>query len=582
MLDFSGLDQSVLPTDHYALVVLDSRDRRRRQPARRRVQRPVPLGQRRRRAATSSRTWAPRPSPRRRSSPSASTRLRHRDQAATRTRTTARPLFSGQVRRVPGRRGRPDGGGPVQRRPRRHLRPGPGAGRPRLHRHRRRPDHDRRHRPVLVPAPRSTCPSGFQTGADRRRRRLRGAAAAGPLHGARQPFRVDVNSPILTTDPSSVQQNARISGLSHDRRSTPSTPSCPTDLGNPLAIPTQFIGPGIDPATASNISNYSLDQPRLRQARAARHGGRHRLLELHHLGRLHLHDQAEPDDRPVHRARSRCRSPRACPPGSTSGRARSRCPGCSRASPTRPATRSIGRAPHGRSQQDFILTFDLQPTPAFITSVQAVTHRPAQPGPAPTHRDSAGRGPSSSCPSPGNAARGRRAADGSSSSTSPTRSTRRKDYTNLVQLIRSANSAASRRRRRLRQRPDVPERASATPASPDTTVTLVNSVLGATFGQPGYKNRLVLTLAAGHHPAGRPLPALHPEPVTQPGTDLRIFDQFGNQLDGEFLGNPSPNGDGTYENLLPHRRDPPERPHRRRRRRAARSRPATPSSPTAT
>ena len=82
---------------------------------------------------------------------------------------------------------------------------------------------------------------------------------------------------------------------------------------------------------------------------------------------------------------------------------------------------------------------------------------------------------------------------------------------------------------------------------PNTTVTLYN--FNAATGQwlpvtaaGGSGTRLVLTIAAATPPAGRLLPALHAQPGQHRerwATDTRIFDIYGNQFDGEFLGNPT-------------------------------------------
>ena len=68
----------------------------------------------------------------------------------------------------------------------------------------------------------------------------------------------------------------------------------------------------------------------------------------------------------------------------------------------------------------------------------------------------------------------------------------------------------------------------------------------------GVGNRLVLSY--DDKGGAQPLPADHyrlymPNAIEPGGIDTRLFDIYGNQLDGEFLGNPTANG--GWEDLLP-------------------------------
>ena len=77
----------------------------------------------------------------------------------------------------------------------------------------------------------------------------------------------------------------------------------------------------------------------------------------------------------------------------------------------------------------------------------------------------------------------------------------------------------------------------------NVTVRLMNSVAGATAGQAGYLNRLVITVANG----ATATPDYYR--IWLPNTGTRtITDVFGNQLDGEFLG--YQNAAGKYVNKL--------------------------------
>ena len=107
------------------------------------------------------------------------------------------------------------------------------------------------------------------------------------------------------------------------------------------------------------------------------------------------------------------------------------------------------------------------------------------------------------------------------------------NYANLVELVRSANSATGL--------PDgdfgnFGTAAGLTNPTGFTRVTginvqLVNSISNATLGQPGYLDRLFITL-----PAGTTLPADYYRVYLPNVGTQAINDVYGNQLDGEFLG----------------------------------------------
>ena len=131
-------------------------------------------------------------------------------------------------------------------------------------------------------------------------------------------------------------------------------------------------------------------------------------------------------------------------------------------------------------------------------------------------------------------------------------------YNKDVLLVRSADNGVQRlARRRLRQPgPGRPRAATGSGFTivAGTTVTLYNYSVSATGAinstqvQPGGSgNRLVLQL-----PAGTTLPADYyrlymPNQVEPNGADTRIYDIYGNQLDGEFLGNPTSQGSTEFQ-----------------------------------
>ena len=112
-------------------------------------------------------------------------------------------------------------------------------------------------------------------------------------------------------------------------------------------------------------------------------------------------------------------------------------------------------------------------------------------------------------------------------------------------LIRSANSAGGAVRRRFRH----PGRGRAGQhrhrlhdRPRDYTVTLYNYNPIDRAPRPGRRpggsgNRLVLQLAPGTTLPADDYRVYMPNQVEPDGNDTRIFDIYGNQLDGEFLGN---------------------------------------------
>ncbi len=200
---------------------------------------------------------------------------------------------------------------------------------------------------------------------------------------------------------------------------------------------------------------------------------------------------------------------------------------------------SIGRA------ADFVLDFNLQPTPTYITNYQAFTPDAATPGGS----DSSGPRAFYELPASGQPARAAApptafAIDFSNSLNNfggdVTKATA--FYSNVLQLVRSANSATAN-----------PDGAFGDLGITNTTgftrvngitVSLVNSIASAQPGQYGYQNRLFVSL-----PAGLTLPADYYRLYLSNAGQAAIRDIFGNQLDGEFLGYQGSNN--VYVDQLP-------------------------------
>ncbi len=388
--------------------------------------------------------------------------------------------------------------------------------------------------------PPSALPDGFQTV----RVIVVGQPDSPPLPGLSsvvdQSFRIDTTSPlVITTSPT---QLARISNLSAGVDLNVADPVLPSALGDPLAVPTQFQITALDPSTATNISNYSLynlgsdnqlggtgtaadtDYSNFITGATYTDTSNRQQTSDWYSGKIHL---SFATGLPAGRYMLVARYPQPGYQGITDS-----------------AGNPLDGNPSQPGIQNFALQFDLQPVPSYITNVMAVS-----PAPTPTNPNAfTVSGPRSyfEIPVPGVAPRAPAPPNAFvvdfSGPLDPNA-----NYNNLVWLIRSADSPTSPPDGDFGVDPSFTNGIGYTRIS-GTTVTLENSILGATYGQPGYKNRLVLRL-----PAGTTLPADHyrlfiPNAI-QGGQDLRIFDIFGNQIDGEFLGNPTPQG--GWEDLLP-------------------------------
>jgi hypothetical protein len=226
------------------------------------------------------------------------------------------------------------------------------------------------------------------------------------------------------------------------------------------------------------------------------------------------------------------------PPGRYLLVARTQMPGF--AGITDAAANPLDQQPDVPGNQSFGLSFDLQPQAAFITGFVAGSPNLADPNGLPV-----ATGPRAfyEVPIPGNVPRApappRAFAIDFSNPLAP------RDYTGAVQLIRSANSPLT-----PADGDFGPEGLGLNGAGTQVpvTVTLTNSIPGATAGQVGFINRLLVLVNSGAD-----LPPDHYRLYIPNGSPFasgtEIFDLFGNQLDGEFLGNPT--ASGAFEDFLP-------------------------------
>jgi large repetitive protein len=369
-------------------------------------------------------------------------------------------------------------------------------------------------------------------------------------------FRVDTTDPVVVA--TSIQPGSTVGSLRGITLAI-GDPVQPSDVGNPLAVPIQFNVPALNPATATNINNYSL----VRVGAPGTTGSTTQDFSSSILtatytdttGRKQTGDAFTghvdltfAPNLPAGRYVLTARSPQPGFQGITDAA------GNPLLNPPAPGTVQAQAGP-----PDFSITIDLQPTPVFITSMLAASP------------DASGNltvltGPRSfyEVPEPGFAAR----ADAPpswfiidfSNPIQPTNPSDPSTYNpNAIRLVRSANSPTAA--------PDGDfgdlgmaggNTGSGYSFVPGTTILLTNSVPGAQFGEPGFMNRLVVKL-----PAGTTL-AADDYRLYIPNTGAnKITDIFGNQLDGEFLGNPAPNANvptslgvlpqepTVYQDLLP-------------------------------
>jgi hypothetical protein len=348
-----------------------------------------------------------------------------------------------------------------------------------------------------------------------------------------QAFRIDTTLPLLASI--NVQNGDLINNLGGGISLSVEDRVQPLDLGSPFAVPTQFQVDALNPETATNISNYRLinlgsdnavggtgsaadvDLSNFITGATFTDTSNRTATDQPYTGRV---DLSFATGLPAGRYQLIARFPQ----GGLTG-----------------VTDAAGNAADGDGAtpgaQTFVLEFELQPTPTFVTNIQAVSPNPLQPGqtvlskPRAFYEDLVNPN-RSAAPAPPN----QFFIDFSAPLATG-------DYTDRVQLLRSADSPTAASDGDFGLNPNYT--GTGVTRVSGLTVTLVNSILGAQPGQPGFRNRLRVDLPT--------LPAdkyrlFIPNSIVG-SQDLRIFDQFGNHVDGEFLGNPT--ASGGWETLLP-------------------------------
>ena len=375
-----------------------------------------------------------------------------------------------------------------------------------------------------------TAPANLPDGLNRVRFLAIGQTDRAPLPGLSSTldisFRVDTSRPMIDTSGShpsgaSLPNNTAISSLPNLTLYF-TDPVQPSALNSPFAVPTQLSLPALDPTAASNISNYSLylvqgsnivDESSFIKTAAFTSTSNRRLTTDPYTGTVNLTFGT------------------GFPAGHYVFVAHTSEPGFSgltdaagnplQANPSKP-----------NNPQNYYLSFDFQPQPAFITYVRAVSP------------DGTLSGPRSYFEVPAPGAISRAAAPPTSfivdfSNPLPAGI----DYTNAIQLIGSADTPGGTADGNFGTLGTSNDGTGYSRVA-GTRVTLGSSDPRAQAGQPGYHDRLTLTL-----PAGSTLPPDYYRLYIPNSGSNKITDAFGNQLDGEFLGNKKP--DGTYEDLLP-------------------------------
>ncbi|RUL88389.1 S8 family serine peptidase [Tautonia sociabilis] len=338
-------------------------------------------------------------------------------------------------------------------------------------------------------------------------------------------FVVDSQAPLVTA--SSIPNESRISNLRSITLNI-ADPVSPADPTDPLAIPVQLDRPALDPDTATNLGNYSLiNLGPDRVLGTADDADLSRFIEnATFVSTTQRNQSSDPYTGRVELSFS---------DGLPSGRyvlvARTQEAAFSGIRDA--AGNPLDNNPAQPGNQSFATFFELQPEATFITSYTAFSPSVFSPG------TMAASGPRAyyEIPVPGFTPRAEAPPEVFQIDFSNTLAPR--DYSNAVQLIRSANSPGSP------SDGDFGLGAGGFTQVSGVTVELVNSVPGATLGQPGYLNRLVVRI-----PEGQTLPPDYYRLVIPNTGSEQITDIFGNVADLEFLGNERPDGDG-FEVFMP-------------------------------
>ena len=369
-------------------------------------------------------------------------------------------------------------------------------------------------------------------------------------------FRVDTSLPTMDTtgthtDGSSIPAGSNLNSLSTLTLFV-TDPVNPQQIGSPFAVPTLLTVPALNPQAASNISNYTL-------------------LLADPNGKIAINGQNYDDESSFITSATFTSTTKRVftsdpftgtitltfAPGLPSGSYDfvAHTPGGGFQGITDAAGNPLAGNPATPGlPSNYVLPFNLQASPAYITALGAISgstisnprayfEEPAIPGVP--NADGTPTPPSQFVIDFSNPLR---ATDGLGNPI---------DYTPDIQLIASADANGG-------LPGSVPDGNFGTLGTsddgtgyslvPGTTVTLTsipkaNGTM-PTAGQPGFDERLILALPTGVTLSPDYYRLYIPNNINPTtGVDYRIFDQYGNQLDGEFLGDQTSNG--TFEDLMP-------------------------------
>ncbi len=357
-------------------------------------------------------------------------------------------------------------------------------------------------------------------------------------------FRIDSTLPYVGTvdgsQPTSIPNYGQINGLTNLSISVVD-PVNPLNLGDPFAVSPQLAIPALDPGTVANVQNYLLfrvtgattvaDQSSfIKTATFVSTSARSRSSDPY-SGRIDLtFGPGLPQGHYIFFVLSS---------GTGFGHGIADAAG-------NPFAGTFANSAVG-APGNFQLDFDLQPTPTFITAYNAYSADPFNGNP---YAVTTGPRAAYEIPLVGQPA---------SAPAPPTAFTL--DFSNPLYNfngdVNAANAYYSRAFQLARSATSSNGTATGTFGTfgtsndgngyslvPGTSVQLINQVQGATFGQAGYQNRLLITLPTGFNLA----PDYYRFYLPNNGPTA-IIDIYGSQLDGEFQG--YQNASGKYVNQLP-------------------------------
>jgi hypothetical protein len=390
------------------------------------------------------------------------------------------------------------------------------------------------------------APSNLPDGLNRVRFLVIAQPEAPPLPGFSSildlSFRVDTSHPTIDTSGthasgSSLPSGAKISSFTSLSLYV-TDPVAPSSLSSPLAVPTQLSFPALDPSTANNLSNYSLYLLNQGVSGTTMVDESAFIKSATFVSTTQRTQTNQPYTGTVNFTFST-----GLPAGNYVFVAHTQEAGFSGLRDAAGNAFLGNTAPNGNGGSQYQLYFQLQSQAAFITSVSAVSPDGTLSGPRSFFE----------VPQPGTTARAEAPPNKFVIQFSnPLNATA--DYTNTVQIIASADTVGGTPDGNFGTLGITDDGTGYSRVNPvGTTVTIASSNPNAVAGQPGFDNELVLNLPQGF--TLNPdyyrlyLPNSTSTSSTSTSANTAIFDLFGNQLDGEFLGNQT--ASGSYQDLLP-------------------------------